>query len=74
MKEKLIEIISEVNPFEEISEDTELIESGIVDSLSLVYIINQIQMNFGVEFPEELLQAENFVSVNKIEEIVNTLK
>lgn len=74
MKEKIIEIISEVNPFEEISEDTELIESGIVDSLSLVYIINQIQMNFGVEFPEELLQAENFVSVNKIEEIVNTLK
>ena len=43
MKEKIIEIISEVNPFEESSEDTELIESGIVDSLSLVYIINQIR-------------------------------
>lgn len=74
MKERLIEIINEVNPFEEISADTELIESGIIDSLSLVYIINQIQMDFGVEYPDELLQAENFVSVNKIEEIVNSLK
>lgn len=74
MTEQIIAMIAEVNPFEDVDRDTELIESGIIDSLSLVFVISQIQNVFGVEVPEELLQAENFASVNKIEELIRSLQ
>lgn len=70
MIKKIIEIVKEINPFEELDEDTELIESGILDSLSIVYVINELQAQFSVEIPEKLLQAENFCSVSKIQEVL----
>lgn len=71
MLEKIVEILREVNPFEDIEADTELIESGILDSLSIVYVMNELQAEFSVEIPEEYLQAENFCSAEKMLEIIN---
>lgn len=70
MLDTILDILREVNPFEEIEADTELIESGILDSLSIVYVMNELQAQFGIEIPEEYLQAENFCSASEIMEII----
>lgn len=73
MLDKIVEILREVNPFEDIEADTELIESGILDSLSIVYVMNELQAEFSVEIPEEYLQAENFSSAVEIREILTKI-
>ena len=73
MLDTILDILREVNPFEEIEADTELIESGILDSLSIVYVMNELQAQFGIEIPEEYLQAESFCSAEQIKEILEKI-
>lgn len=73
MIEKILNILREVNPFEEIEADTELIESGILDSLSIVYVMNELQAQFAIEIPEAYLQAENFCSAEQIRGVLEEI-
>lgn len=47
-------------------EDTSLIESGILDSFSIVKLVIFIEEKLHVEISSELLQMENFENINKI--------
>ena len=74
MKEELIEYIKKEfveDPDEEIEEDTPLISSGLIDSLSIVSLVAFIDKKFGVKIPDEKGVVENFETVNKIIEIIN---
>lgn len=55
---------------EELTEDTPLVESGLVDSLSLFMLIGFVQKTFGVEIrPDEIIVA-NFATIRAIEHFV----
>lgn len=73
MKEKILDILKEINPYEEIDETTQLIEDEILDSLTLVMLINEIERTFDIEVPESQLQPECFENVLKIEALVREL-
>ena len=66
MDEQILEFIREINPYEEIDETTELIDEGILDSLTLVLLIEQIESELGIRIPENELRPENFSSVETI--------
>lgn len=51
---------------EEISEDTPLISSGIVDSFSMVSLKVFLEKKFNIKIPDERATTEAFDSVNSI--------
>jgi len=77
VKEELIEYIMKEfveDPDEEIEENTPLISSGLIDSLSVVSLVAFIDKKFGVKIPDEKGTVDNFETVNKIIEVINEFK
>jgi 2-hydroxymuconate-semialdehyde hydrolase len=64
MKEELIEI----------DENTPLMSSGLIDSLSIVSLVAFIDKKYGVKIPDEKGTVENFETITKIIDIVNQFK
>lgn len=73
MHEKIINLLLEINPYEEIECDTLLLEEEILDSLTLVLFITVLEKEFGVRIPEEKLKPEYFESVNKIADLITSI-
>ena len=69
-KEFINEILLEINPYDEITDETNLIEEGIIDSLSLVYIITRIEENYNIKINEELITPNMFINIEKISGII----
>jgi acyl carrier protein len=51
-------------------ENTNLIERGIVDSMSLVRLISFIEENYEIQVQDEDIVPENFSSLNKISSFI----
>lgn len=74
MKEKLIEFIIDeylTDPDMEITDETKLISSGLVDSFSLVSLQAFIEKEFGKRIPAPKITAESFDTVNKMIEVIH---
>jgi acyl carrier protein len=74
MEEKLIKfIIGEfvTDPDTQISEDTKLISSGLIDSFSLVSLQAFIEREFGKRIPAPRINAESFDTVRQMVAIIN---
>lgn len=70
--EKIIEIIKEVSPIgaEDIDGDTELLDSGIIDSFDTVSLILELNEEFEIEIGVEEILPENFETPEKILSLV----
>jgi acyl carrier protein len=55
----------------EITYDTPLISSGLVDSFSMVSLLVFIENKFRIKIPPSMATPEAFDSVNKIDALVN---
>jgi methoxymalonate biosynthesis acyl carrier protein len=55
------------------SADTDLLESGSVDSIGLVELILQLEERFEVSLPMDALEIDDFRSVNTIAGLVTRL-
>ncbi len=49
-----------------IADDTLIFETGLLDSMGLLFLIEFIKEEFGVETRDEELVVENFESINNI--------
>jgi 2-hydroxymuconate-semialdehyde hydrolase len=77
MKEELIGYIKKEfveDADEEIDENTPLMSSGLIDSLSIVSLVAFIDKKYGVKIPDEKGTVENFETVTKIIDIINQFK
>ena len=54
-----------------IDDSTDLLESGILDSLTLVSLIGFLEDTYGVVLGQEMLRAEHFCSVAAIADLVD---
>jgi acyl carrier protein len=54
-----------------VSEDDDLLGSGLVDSLGIMQLVWFIEKEFGMDVPAEDVTIENFQSVAKIEVYLN---
>ena len=63
MHEKILELIKELRPYERINADTELVKSGILDSLAVLGLVTLIEDEFEIEIEDDDVIAENFRTV-----------
>lgn len=55
-----------------LKDDTELKESGILDSLSTLKLVTFLEESFGVEFEADDLEAGNLATIASIERLVQS--
>jgi acyl carrier protein len=58
----------------EITADTELIDQGVLDSLSLLRLVSFIEENFGIALPVEEFVPENFYTPAAIAAMIMRLR
>lgn len=78
MIDKLRKIISEnifveMENLEKLSSNDKLTNIGL-DSINLIYIIGEIEEQFGFNFIDEELFLENFETLEKISDLINKRK
>lgn len=73
MKEKILEILSEIRPDIDFKEENRLIDEGYLDSFDIVSIISELNDEFNITIRVTELKPENFNSVDVIVDLVNRL-
>ena len=68
--EDLLRILNEVKPGVDFTKEDDLIESGILDSLSIIQLVTKISDEFDVEITPVDLVPENFKSAETIYEMI----
>lgn len=71
MKEKVLEILSNIRPEFDFTEDVNFIEEGMLDSFDIVTLVSDIDSTFGISIDGVDIVPENFSSVDSI---INLLK
>ncbi len=71
--EKITNMITEINPYEEFNEDTLLFECDILDSLGLMQLVVNIEDIYSIRINEMLITSENFRTVKDIGKLVDSL-
>jgi acyl carrier protein len=66
--DRVRDLIREVVSVEVPSDETDLIEDGLIDSLALVTIVAELEEQFGVEFALDDFNVDQFRSVDRIVE------
>ena len=69
MKEEIMELLEQNLSYIDFSEHN-LVDDGILDSMSLVEIISIFTMQYGITIPYEEIVPENFNSVDAMVELV----
>jgi len=70
MKEKVIEILTELRPEFDFAEDVNFIEEGMLDSFDVVSLVDEIESAFGVAIGGADVLPENFCSIDAICETI----
>lgn len=71
--ERVIKILKELHPEVDFEMESELVDSGILDSLDIVSLVTELNGEFDVEIAAEDLLPENFNSVAAIFSLVKRL-
>ncbi|WP_240649013.1 phosphopantetheine-binding protein [Anaerosphaera multitolerans] len=74
IKEKIIEIIQDLNEDFNPSEEVDIIEDGILDSFDIINFIMEADEAFGVKIGVEDIVPENFENVDSIAKLIERLK
>lgn len=73
MKEKVLEVLQSEYPEIDFLASDELVDDGILDSLTLTGIIAALSMEFDITIPYEEIIEENFNSVDGMAAMVERL-
>lgn len=71
MKEKILEILTSINPNVDFKKETKLIDDKLLDSFDVVNLVVELNDNFDIEIDVDELVPENFNSLNEIINLVN---
>ena len=71
MKVKVLEILSNLRPEFDFTEDVDFIEQGMLDSFDVVSLVSDLDSTFGISIDGVDIGPENFSSVGAI---INLLK
>ena len=74
MKERILEILANALPQIDFTASDALVDDGILDSLSIVTLVSELSMEYGVLFDMEKLMPENLNSIDAIVETVKSLQ
>ena len=74
MYNKVLALLQEEYPEVDFTSSDELVDEGILDSLTLTGIIAALSMEFDIEIPYDEIIEENFNSVEVMAEMVERLQ
>lgn len=74
IREKIIEIIQDINEDFDPTEESDIIEDGILDSFDIINFIMEANESFGVKINVEEIVPENFTNVESIQKLIERLK
>ncbi|NLL72990.1 MAG: acyl carrier protein [Clostridiales bacterium] len=74
IKEKIRSFIIRVTRKQEITDDEDIFQGGIVNSLLTLQLILFIEKNFDISVENEEMDIENFKTINRIEEFISKKK
>jgi 2-hydroxymuconate-semialdehyde hydrolase len=67
LEEKVLEIVrSSIPGAPDIDASSPLLDLGLIDSLSIIEIVTQLEERFSVQMPDQLLVPESFANVSAI--------
>lgn len=72
--EKLIEILEELLPGEDVANCTTLIDDHILNSFGILSLVSEIEDAFDIEVSPAELTPDNFNSAAKLWEMISRLK
>lgn len=72
MEEEILEILRQINPLEDVDISVKLLED-FLDSMSLLLLINELEEQYGIEIPLDIIKMEDFDNVCAIANLVNEL-
>ncbi|MEK9498454.1 acyl carrier protein [Photorhabdus sp. P32] len=58
----------------ELKDDTNIFESGLVNSLFSMRLLCFIEDKFSISIPDEYIERENFISIEKMQQLVQKIK
>lgn len=70
MKERIVEILTDLRPEFDFTEDVNFIEEGMLDSFDVVSLVDELESQFNIKINGTDVIAENFSSLDKIEALV----
>ena len=74
MEEKILNLLSEEYPEIDFSSSDELVDDGILDSLTITGIIATLTLEFGITIPYEEIVEANFNSIAGLARMVERLQ
>lgn len=74
MEEKILKLLSGEYPEIDFTSSDELVDDGILDSLTITGIIATLTMEFGIMIPYEEIIEENFNSIAGLARMVEKLQ
>lgn len=74
MREQVIEILQTIHPGVNYEEETKLVDSRILDSLSIISLVSELSFAFDVEIDVMDLVPENLNSVDAIVSLIEELQ
>ena len=70
MKDKIVEILTELRPEFDFNEEVNFIEEGMLDSFDIVSLVDELETNFNVKIDGVDIIPENFSSIDNIEKLL----
>lgn len=74
MKERLLEILEELDPEVDYESCTTLIDDHYIDSLSLISLIADLEEEYDISIPTVEIVSDNFNSVIQIMDMIMRLR
>lgn len=72
--EKIIELLEEIQPGVDYQTCTSLIDEHILDSLSLISLVSDLEDEFDITIPAVEVIAENFNSAQSLWDMITRIK
>lgn len=71
---KIMDIIQEIKPSAEITEDTLLLDEHVLDSLSIVSLVSELCDEFDIDITPLDVIPENFATVGNIADMIERIE
>ena len=70
MKQDIIEILTELRPEFDFSQEIDFVEEGMLDSFDMIALVTALDEKFKISIDGMDVLPENFASVEKIETLI----
>lgn len=70
MKQRILDILTQLRPEYDFNQEVNFIEEGMLDSFDIVTLVTELEEAFGIEVDGVEILPENFSSLDAIESLV----